>query len=286
MQLYLDADVLCYESAFASQKTLYTYKTQEFPDSKAAQEYCTENDLDYRALRREGEITSHIEVLPEAAARMITQQKLDKIIRATGATKWDLLLSGQDNFRFRVAKTRGYKANRDEVPKPEHYAYVRALLESWGAEVVEGIEADDAMGIAICAEPTACLATIDKDLNCIPGLHYNWDKGIKYKVGLADSIWYFHRQMLMGDSTDNIPGIPGTGETKATKIMEPYRHCRASEGWAAVQQAYLAGPFEFKDGTTTPADVSEYMAEQGALLWIQRRPDEFWTPQLHEKVYV
>jgi hypothetical protein len=101
-----------------------------------------------------------------------------------------------------------------------------------------------------------------------------------------DSLWFFHRQLLMGDATDNIPGIPGWGEAKATRALEPYRRCRPVDGWAKVQEVYLTGPFEFKDGSTTPDDLIAYLAEQGGLIWIQRRPDEVWTPAYYEKEYV
>jgi hypothetical protein len=286
MKVMIDADVLQYEAAFAAQRTVYTYQKQQFNGAEEAKLFCEEADLDYRLLRKEGEITSHVEELSPADAKMILRAKIDKIVRNTGATQWDLLLSGKDNYRVRIAKTKGYKANRADTPKPVHFDWVGQCLLDWGAEVVEGIEADDAIGIALTRDRDAVCATIDKDLNMIPGYHYDWNKGIKYRVNEPDAIWYFHRQMLMGDATDNIPGVPGWGEQKATNAMAPYRTARAAEGWAKVQEVYIAGPYEFKDGTKTPDDYMEYLTEQGGLLWIMRRPDEFWTPQLHETRYV
>lgn len=286
MRVFIDGDVLVYHSAFAAQKTRYTYKGQTFEDAETAKLFCEEANLDYRQLRKDGEIADYVEVFDEATAKMMLRQNIDRVLRAVGTNDHDIILSGKDNFRFRIAKTKGYKANREDVPKPVHYGFVRRTLESWGAEVVEGIEADDAIGIAMGQDRTACLATIDKDLNQIPGRHYDWNKGIKYVVSEPDALWFFHRQMLTGDSTDNIPGVPGWGEKKANLAMEPYRRCSAREGWDKVREVYISGPFEFKDGTKTPDDFEEYLAEQGGLLWLMRRPDEFWTPELHERTYV
>lgn len=281
-KLYIDADVLVYESAFAAQKTIYLYLDQQFPDSEQCKAYCEANKLDYRQLRKDGAISTRVEVLPEAAARNIVRMKLDAILQSCQSRDYDLLLSGDSNFRDDVAKTKGYKANRLDTPKPAHYQFVRSLMiQELKATVVVGIEADDAMGISLTENPEGVICSIDKDLNMLPGRHYDWGKGIKYRVSPAQALYWFHKQMLTGDPTDNIPGIPGLGDKKAEKLLDGTRD-DARAGWKVVLGEHNKGPFKFKDGSNTgyPGD---YIKEQGLLLWIQRQPDERWTPELHEE---
>lgn len=283
MKLLIDADVLVYESAFAAQKTLYYYDGKEFNDADQAKAYCKENNLDYRQLRKDGAITSEVQVLPESAARNIFKMKLDGICNVCKSDDYRLILSGDGNFRDDYAKTRGYKANRAEVPKPHHYLFVRSLvLDNKRSEMTVGMEADDAIGIEMTTNPKAAVCTIDKDLNCIPGRHYDWGKGIKYTVGKHDAAFWFMRQLLTGDSTDNVPGIPGMGEKKATELLSPLRG-EPGRMWKAVCAEYNKGPFKFKDGSITVGTPAEYLQEQGILLWIMREPEQRWSPEFYTK---
>jgi len=57
-------------------------------------------------------------------------------------------LTGKGNFRNDIAKTAPYKGTRPSE-KPVHLQALRDhLVTSWGFVVVDGIEADDAVGIA------------------------------------------------------------------------------------------------------------------------------------------
>lgn len=273
-QLYIDADVLVYESAFAAQKTKYKYKRETFPDADSAKVFCENNELDYKALRKDGTITSEVEVLPESAARNILRMKIDRITDTCKSERTTLLLSGDSNYRDDVAKTKGYKANRANTPKPQHYEYIRSLCIEWGAIVVSGIEADDAIGISMSKDKEGVICTIDKDLNQIPGRHFDWNKGILYNVPSLDSHRWFLRQLLTGDATDNIPGLPKYGDVKAANILDPIKHDHEAM-WEAVKAEYKKCEMD-----------ETYLNEQGCLLWIQRKPDERWTSKYYTKQYV
>lgn len=284
-ELLIDADVLVYESAHAAQKTNYTYLDKRFPDAAQCKAWCEENKKDYKALRKSGAITTQVEVLPESVCRNILRAKIDGILNEVGCPKHRLILSGDGNYRDAIAKTKGYKANRADTPKPQHYLFVRALVLEMGAELTTGIEADDALGIHMTQHPDWVICTIDKDLNMIPGRHYDWNKKIKYMVPEAEAQRWFLRQLLTGDTTDNIPGLPGMGEVKANKILDPLRG-NVGGMWKAVLAEYNKGPFKFKDGTETAFPQADYLNEQGALLWIQRRPGEHWTIDHYTKEYI
>ena len=58
-------------------------------------------------------------------------------------------ITGSSNFRYQIANEKEYKGNRSDARKPNHYESLRNYLtEKWGFELVEGEEADDAIGIA------------------------------------------------------------------------------------------------------------------------------------------
>ena len=283
--LLVDADCLIYESAFSAQKTRYHYLDKQFEDADQAKAYCKANELDYRKLRKDGVITSHLEVLPEGAAKMIYRQKLAAICNACGSDSYKLVVSGDGNYRDEIAKTRGYKANRANAIKPQHYLYVRSIvLDDKASDLTVGIEADDAIGIGMTLDPEAVCCSFDKDLNMLPGRHYDWDKQIRYRVKEADAHRWFLTQLLTGDTTDNVPGIPGCGEKGAAAIINPHRDNVLSM-WEAVKAEHAKGPFTFKDGSTT-GDPSTYLNEQGCLLWIRRKKGELWNSDYYEKEYV
>ncbi len=289
--VHIDADVLAYETAFGAQKTQYHLhwagETTSFRDSESCQTYCKAKELDYRALRKAepdtgAYIATSLEVLPEGVCDNILREKVGRIFQTTGASSYTLHLSGSTNYRTTVAVTKPYKGNRDQ-PKPIHFAYVQALLRNHPRiKISDGCEADDNMAID-CGEGDI-IATIDKDLNQVPGRHYDWNKGIRYTVSRELGLWYFLRQMLLGDATDNIPGVPGLGEKKADALLDPYR-ADPEGAWREVIRQYNMGPFKFKDGTIT-AYPGDYLTEMGKLLWMQRQVGEQWSPELFEDKYL
>lgn len=134
-----------------------------------------------------------------------------------------LFLSGHSNFREQVASLQPYKGNRDSLHKPKYYAEVKDYLKNyWKAEVIDGREADDALGCEQWKHPdkSTCIVSTDKDMLQIPGNHFNWVKGEFKTVKLAEANHHFYRQMLEGDRVDNIPGIRGVGPKTVDKLFE------------------------------------------------------------------
>ncbi len=125
-------------------------------------------------------------------------------------------LSGSENFRYRLYPD--YKANRKEIRKPEWLQQVREFLVSeWKAKLTDGYEADDAIGIALRDDSIVC--GNDKDFRQLPGRHYNFVRLEWDRIGVVPAKFNFWTQMLIGDRSDNIPGIPGLGETKAPRVL-------------------------------------------------------------------
>jgi 5'-3' exonuclease len=89
------------------------------------------------------------------------------------------------NFRYDIYPE--YKANRKDMQRPKWLQVVREhLVTDWKATVTDGIEADDAMGIAQCTEHDgdSMICSIDKDMLMIPGHHYNFVN--------RSSVWFLH----------------------------------------------------------------------------------------------
>tara|TARA_B110000977_G_scaffold173020_1_gene225846 strand:+ start:975 stop:1721 length:747 start_codon:yes stop_codon:yes gene_type:complete len=146
----------------------------------------------------------------------------EHLFYVTKADSYIGFLTGKGNFRKKLATIKPYKGNRKDIIMPEHLDKIREyLINTWSCENVEGLEADDALGICQTEmeEPTI-ICSIDKDLLQIEGYHYNWNKNEVSFVSEYDAWQKLYEQTLSGDSTDNIVGIPRVGEKKAKKLLE------------------------------------------------------------------
>jgi hypothetical protein len=124
-----------------------------------------------------------------------------------------IFLSGPDNFREKIATLAPYKGNRDADAKPHWYQQIRDHLTGrWNARVVTGREADDEVSITGWKHyrdgyrHNYVIATIDKDLDQVPGLHYDYRQKVFYNVSRTEAEQMLWRQIIQGDPTDNIPG--------------------------------------------------------------------------------
>ena len=173
-------------------------------------------------------------------------------------------LTGKGNFRNEIAVTAPYKGTRIAA-KPYHFQLLREYMErAWGFEVVDGIEADDALGIeSYRNEPDeTIIVSIDKDLNMIRGHHYNFVKEERYYVTEEEAIRNFYLQILTGDKVDNIIGLSGIGPVKSKKLLLDCNN--ELEMYEAVLKAY--------DG-----DEARVL-ENARLLWILREEKQVWQP--------
>ena len=191
-------------------------------------------------------------------------------------TEVRVYLSGPDNYRNGIATVKPYKGNRDPTRKPVHAAALKQYIRSkYDCRVSDGQEADDDMGIAHysmwCQDPeSTCISTIDKDLDTIPGKHYNFVTKEAYVVSEEDAQKFFWQQLISGDPVDNIVGIPKWGKVKAAKYVD--------EHWPNIVPAVRA---LYVQSYGDKAD--EVMLEMGRLLYIRKRPDEWWSvPEIKE----
>ena len=174
----------------------------------------------------------------------------------------ELFLTGKTNFRNEVAVTVPYKGNRKDVKKPKHLPLLREYLQTaWGASVSDGQEADDDIAIrATELGEESIIVSIDKDFMQVPGWHYNFVKKVKKHVTPEEGLRFFYKQILMGDSADNIKGIFRVGEKKATKMLADLK---------TEQQFYQC---------CVEGLGEERVLENARLLWLRRYPNQMWEP--------
>ena len=167
--------------------------------------------------------------------------------QGAGCDECIVALTSRPSFRYDLYPE--YKANRKDKPKPEFLGDCMAELERYPWLRIPNTEGDDVIGIVSTRGEIGdhVIVTVDKDLLQIPGLHWNPDKGEQRRVSEDEADLLFHMQWLMGDRTDNVPGIPKIGPVKAAKMLEGHAY---SHRTLAVCAAYKAANLSFSECQT------------------------------------
>jgi len=156
------------------------------------------------------------------------------------AVAWD---KPKTNIRRRKAIYDGYKANRHPAP-PDFYAQIPILEElldalGWPLYQADDYEADDIMGTLSQAANREGIHTIlvSSDLDMLQLIDddtevYALKKGLsnleKFDVVAFENKYhikvdqFLDLKSLKGDSSDNIPGVPGIGEKTALSLLQKY----------------------------------------------------------------
>jgi len=150
---------------------------------------------------------------------------IDGIVFTTDCDDYELWLTGDNNFRYEVAKESlkdDYKFNRKESRKPDKFDEMwDYLVKKHKAKVTPFCEADDVVVTKKTESPDDyVLCAIDKDvLYQTEGTHYNYGKDEFVTVTKEESIYYSYLQTLTGDTTDGYKGAFRIGPTKAVAIL-------------------------------------------------------------------
>ena len=141
--------------------------------------------------------------------------------------------------RYEIAIQREYQGNRKDKEKPRYLDLMRDhLATAYPASMHMQCEADDGMSgaqyaaISSGSHELSIIASKDKDLRMVPGFQLDWDTGQIHHTNPNDPFGYievserrsksgivtkkivgygqkmFWAQMLMGDTADNIAGLP------------------------------------------------------------------------------
>jgi len=285
MYALFDADVLVFRAGFAAERKewhlgwgptgvagwenhkVFEYKREAMDhlDKVLPGVYSREEGKDYS-------MWPEVNLEPVSHALHNVKVSVERALEACDCTDFDvkMYLSGKDNFRNDVAVTRPYKGNRDRSHRPTHEKAIRAYIKAnWDTTEAHGEEADDLLGIAQTkyGPEDSIIISIDKDLDQIPGLKYNFMHDVRYNVDRQKANYNFYMQLLTGDSTDNIPGLPGIGPGKAAKALH---------GMEASESDMIAECCRMYQIHSGMEDWEKYMLEQGRLLWIRREVGQMW----------
>lgn len=297
MRCLIDADSIIFRCGFAVEHKKYNYYIKGEEHNGPFQVYDFKREVP-KELQEDPEVSCIVfsEVEPLQNALHLVKQEMEGIISATGATSYSTYIKGKGNFREALSVTRVYKGNRDAAHRPRYEFKIRDYLkEYWDAEEVDGMETDDKVAMEqwadyitawkICSrkeypdsiweaggdqryfqkESNTIICTIDKDLDQIPGWHYNFQKKEKYWVTAKEAMYNFYMQLLSGDSSDNIQGVKGIGKAGAKKFLDTCKN--EKEMYLVTRDKYL----ECYGDTGL-----EVLTEMANLLWLKRSPEDVW----------
>mgnify|MGYP000368435418 FL=1 len=184
---------------------------------------------------RDGTPTGGVYGFTAMALELLKRLKPDYV-----AVAWD---KPKTNIRKRVAMYPQYKAGRKPAP-PDFYVQIPVLHElleafNWPLLELDDYEADDIMGaLARQAQARGMLTLlITSDLDALQLINghtkvYALKKGFsnieefhpesfeaKYGIKVEQ---FLDLKALKGDSSDNIPGVPGIGEKTALQLLKSY----------------------------------------------------------------
>jgi len=243
----------------------------------------------------------------------VCRERLDRHLVALRSKHGNLNLHvslGTKGGRELMATVKPYQGNRkgktaDE--KRERISELRMYIAEMKKPGIRGVawlhqEADDGIcqmqSLALAMNEKSVVISEDKDLRMVAGMHFDVKEGVywsttefgrmmlteKGKVWGCGTTWFW-LQMLMGDTVDNIPGVPKLsgeflnkyfpkgksqssilcGEKRAMMVMEGVKD--DIEAGARVLDAYIY----WYGGN----EAVERFMEQAFLLWIRRNDDVY-----------
>lgn len=157
----------------------------------------------------------------------LIENQLERINNSFSAKAMIWCFSGRSyqTFRYHVGFEREYKGQRKTATDSSYYEtkfedmmYVVSYIQRFNHTLVfSELEADDVL--SMLQNQHTFIYSNDKDLKQVPGLHFDTAKQTTYTISEEDAMRNLCKQMLMGDSTDGIVGLPRVGEKIANKIL-------------------------------------------------------------------
>lgn len=294
MKCLIDADILSYEISSCG---------QYYEPEDTARENLIVRDFDYVAGlldQKVREIVAECDSDEEPRLYLTGDESLLKHINRKALWQNEEVKVFKPNFRIELATAKPYKGTRKQE-KPFHFHNLRAyMLSEYDCIVTDGMEADDLICIHLTNDlkltvergySKVICCTRDKDLRMCPGWHYGWACGKQEQFGPAfvtelghieissgtpkklkgTGLKFFYAQLIMGDTVDNIPGLPKRGPAFAYKLLA---ECGSEvECFKATQQAYEEVFGEVWE---------DALREQTDLLWMIREINEDGTLKFYE----
>lgn len=244
MKVYIDTDPYIYQIASVLQPVCYWAEgnSDYFETKREAIAYCKEHEIPVDTIEKENFL------MPPWYIKTFTNSTLNHVVpgikrEAKETVKLPIkevewVLSSKENFRRDLDLT--YKAQRPSKPRwhKEVRKYIKDKTSAWS---FPGLEADDVIAYLHWdsyhneGPYSSMIAAIDKDFDILPGWHYHLRDKYCYWVTEDEAEFNLKKQLITGDTSDNIPGIKGMGEKKAAKFIEE----NPTESWAEFRELLI-----------------------------------------------
>ena len=162
----------------------------------------------------------------------VFHNELHKVTKAMMDDDFILYFSSTENFRKKIYPD--YKGHRMKRKPLGYKRLVNYCRENHNFKLIEGLEADDTIGIEATrhANPNNIIVSPDKDMRQIPSVLWNLTDDVVEITEEEGDRWHLV-QSLSGDPTDGYSGCPGIGVKRATELLD-----KNENQWEAVCKAY------------------------------------------------
>jgi 5'-3' exonuclease len=199
---------------------------------------------------------------------------LDEVLGKIFATDFVMAVgNSRDNFRLDMYPD--YKANRrTEAARKNKNPFVPILqdmvIKEGIAVTAQNEEADDLVRTwaeeARRVNQPFVVCSGDKDLKCIPGKFYDLKKKTLETISEIEAMRHYYAQLLEGDSTDNIPGVPGIGPITAKKETA---NCDTEEEMQELVVSHYIAAYE--------EGWKDFLLANGKMIHIKKHAHDFFT---------
>lgn len=166
----------------------------------------------------------------ELAVANSTRNFINEILKSSGCSEYLMFYQAEGHRNFRNDILNEYKIHRKTSDQVLMWRpVIHKVFESYGAIGLHRIESDDALNLwAEKLGKDYLIIENDKDLKCIPGLHYNPYKAVKvkelkwYQYTKEEALIHKWAQIIAGDSDDVALiycGIHGMSVAKASQLI-------------------------------------------------------------------
>lgn len=293
----IDADTIIYSSAAYIQDNIIlarhtlSGKGKEFKNITAFRDWLKNDPKGQKQIESNFTFEQKPRLNAEVKKALYTiDAKLANIANQPWCKDIKIFLGGEGNYRKDIDPL--YKSSRTAKPLAFKTCYNHVVTKYKDKVVIcHGEEAEDRVGIegfndweaakGDFSKLNTVVCAIDKDVDMIPSLRFNYQKanlGV-YPIDNEYALTCFHKQMLMGDPTDDIKGLDyhpkaltdvykinkkGLGEATALGILK-----ESGSPQEELRRVVHAYQLAYGEGWVEKANLAAQM------LWIRRREGEF-----------
>ena len=153
-----------------------------------------------------------------------TKERVNSILTKFDCKGLIFCFSGvsDETFRNCIAWDRKYKGNRSYEPlyegqEADKLAVIKYVKDRFPTLLFRNLEADDVL--SMLQDDETFIFSKDKDLLQIPGTHYDIKREKFIERTGAECFEFLMKQMIEGDTVDNITGLKGCGPAKSSALL-------------------------------------------------------------------